>query len=113
MPWTAFCFILADVHGLFFTNNDVEEWADMFAELQVGDMRISSFLCFNPLKPNGISLYYQLEQSIPNFRGVGWHLFYQTPKFNRRFYTQTVKFQITHHIMCCLIWLYTICLSLI
>ena len=58
------------------TNNDVEDLVDMFARLQVGDMCICSFLCFNPLKPNRISHYYQLKQSIPNFRGVGWYLFY-------------------------------------
>ena len=67
-----FVSFLADMQGLL-TNNDVEDLVDMFAGLQVGDMCISSF---NPLNPNGISHYYQLEQSIPNFRGVGWYLFY-------------------------------------
>ena len=33
---------------------------------------------FNPLKPNGIFHYYQLEHPISNIRVIGWH-FFQIP----------------------------------
>ena len=54
----------------------------------------------NPFKPNGISLYYHLGQSI--LRVVGW--------FDRTFCKQTVETLIRRHIMWLHIWVCSVCL---
>ena len=35
--------------------------------------QVLNLIPVNPFKPNGISQYYQLEQSISVLRDVGWH----------------------------------------
>ena len=64
---------------------------------------------FNPLMPNGLSLSYQLDQSISVLRVVGWYFSFYS-NFNRTICKQTVETLIR----CCfvrrLVWVCTICL---
>ena len=46
---------------------------------------------FNPLKPNGISQSYQLNQSISVLRVVGWYFFHFYSNFKRIFCKQIVE----------------------
>ena len=63
----------------------------------------------NPFKPNGISLHYQLDQSISILRVVLWYFFHFYSNFNRTFCKQTVETLIRCHILRHLIWVSTVC----
>ena len=62
---------------------------------------------FNPLKPNGISQHYQLEQSITVLRDVGC-FFFLFSNFNRTFQEQTVETLIRCRRMLHLVWVCTV-----
>ena len=68
-----------------------------------------TLLNFYPLKPNGISHYYQIGQSISVLRAVGWYILFS---FNsiRTSCKQTVETLIRRHILWRLIWVCTVCL---
>ena len=63
----------------------------------------------NPFKPNRISHFYQLDQSISILRAVGWYFqFYSN--FIRTFCKQIVETQIRCPILWHLVWVCTVCL---
>ena len=64
----------------------------------------------NPYNPNGISIYYQLERSTTNFRGVGCYFCIVFPNLNRTICKQTVETLIRLYDMWRLIWICTVCL---
>ena len=63
---------------------------------------------FNPFMPNKFSRPYQLDESISNFRVVGWYFHFYS-NFKRNFCKQTVENLIRRHVLRCLIWFCTVC----
>ena len=63
------------------------------------------FTPFNPFKSNGISHFYQLDQSISVLRVVGWYFFVFIQTLIRAFCKETVENLIRRH----LIWVCTVC----
>ena len=68
------------------------------------------FSFINPFMPNGISLSYQLDQSISVLKSCWEVLFIFIQILIRAFCKQTVETLIRHRILWCLIWVCTVCL---
>ena len=66
-------------------------------------------LILNPFIPNVFSHPYQLDESISNFRVVGWYFSFLF-KYNRNFSKQTVENLIRRRVLWRLIWLRIVCL---
>ena len=68
----------------------------------------SSICLINPFMPNGIYHTYQLDDSISNFRVVGWYFSFHS-NFKINFRKQTVENQIRRRKPRRLIWFCTVC----
>ena len=74
-----------------------------FEYKNIGEIRVTSKRHINPFTPNQLAYPYKSDVSIPNFRGVRFYFFHFCPIFNRTSFEQTMKIQIRHRIMRCLI----------
>ena len=78
---------------------------------EVSDMWLYKPSCStnsNPFMPNVFSNPYQLDESISNFRVVGWYFSFYS-KFMRNIFLQTVGNPIRRRKTRRLIWLFTVC----